>query len=135
MWGSYLKWCGHIIENTVGSKGETFRFGSNEYVVLINSDEKKKVAQIAAKIQKNFLLADEEKPDVLQPVTASVGIAFYPDTASGADELLSQAERANFYAKRDGKTVLKFMEHIQKMNLRISRYKSIMNRLHQRFTH
>ena len=33
------------------------------------------------------------------------------------------------------KTVLKFMEHIQKMNLRISRYKSIMNRLHQRFTH
>ena len=72
-------------------------------MVLINSDEKKKVAQIAAKIQKNFLLADEEKPDVLQPVTASVGIAFYPDTASGADELLSQAERANFYAKRDGK--------------------------------
>ena len=102
-----LKWCGHIIENTVGSKGETFRFGSNEYVVLINSDEKKKVAQIAAKIQKNFLLADEEKPDVLQPVTASVGIAFYPDTASGADELLSQAERANFYAKRDGKNCIK----------------------------
>ncbi len=102
-----LKWCGHIIENTVGSKGETFRFGSNEYVVLINSDEKKKVALIAAKIQKNFLLADEEKPDVLQPVTASVGIAFYPDTASGADELLSQAERANFYAKRDGKNCIK----------------------------
>ena len=98
-----LKWCGHIIENTVGSKGETFRFGSNEYVVLINSEKKKNVALIAAKIQKNFLLADEEKPDVLQPVTASVGIAFYPDTASGADELLSQAERANFYAKRDGK--------------------------------
>ena len=102
-----LKWCGHIIENTVGCQGNTFRFGSNEYVVLINSDEKKKVAQIAAKIQKNFLLADEEKPDVLQPVTASVGIAFYPDTASGADELLSQAERANFYAKRDGKNCIK----------------------------
>ena len=37
-----LKWCGHIIENTVGCQGNTFRFGSNEYVVLINSDEKKK---------------------------------------------------------------------------------------------
>ena len=72
---------------------------------LISTDILK--AQIAAKIQKNFLLADEEKPDVLQPVTASVGIAFYPDTASGADELLSQAERANFYAKRDGKNCIK----------------------------
>lgn len=102
-----LKWCGHIIENTVGCQGNTFRFGSNEYVVLINSDEKKKVAQIAGKIQKNFLNTDEEKPDVLQPITASIGIAFYPDTASGADELLSQAERANFYAKRDGKNCIK----------------------------
>ena len=96
-----LKWCGHIIENTVGTQGNTFRFGSNEYVVLINSDEKTKVAQ------KNFLNTEEEKPDVLQPVTASIGIAFYPDTASGADELLSQAERANFYAKRDGKNCIK----------------------------
>ena len=77
----------------------------------------------------------KKKPDVLQPVTASVGIAFYPDTASGADELLSQAERANFMQKEMERTALKFMEHIQKMNLRISRYKSIMNRLHQRFTH
>ena len=102
-----LKWCGHIIENTVGCQENTFRFGSNEYVVLINSDEKKKVAQIAGKIQKNFLNTDEEKPDVLQPITASIGIAFYPDTASGADELLSQAERANFYAKRDGKNCIK----------------------------
>ncbi len=102
-----LKWCGHIIENTVGTQGNTFRFGSNEYVVLMNSDEKTKVAQIAEKIQKNFLNTEEEKPDVLQPVTASIGIAFYPDTASGADELLSQAERANFYAKRDGKNCIK----------------------------
>lgn len=135
MWGSYLKWCGHIIENTVGSKGETFRFGSNEYVVLINSDEKKKVAQIAAKIQKNFLLADEEKPDVLQPVTASVGIAFIRIRLR---ERMSCSVRQNvqiFMQNGTEKTVLKFMEHIQKMNLRISRYKSIMNRLHQRFTH
>ena len=57
-----LKWCGHIIENTVGCQGNTFRFGSNEYVVLINSDEKKKVAQIAGeRYGKNFLLADERK--------------------------------------------------------------------------
>lgn len=102
-----LKWCGHIIENTVGCQGETFRFGSNEYVVLINSGEKREVSLIAQKIQKNFLIEDKEKPDVLQPVTASIGIAFYPDTASGEDELLSQAERANFYAKRDGKNCIK----------------------------
>lgn len=102
-----LKWCGHIIENTVGCQGNTFRFGSNEYVVLINSDEKKNVARIAEKIQKNFLNTDKEKPDVLQPITASIGIALYPDTVSGADELVSQAERANFYAKRDGKNCIK----------------------------
>ena len=48
------------------------------------------------------------------PITASIGIAFYPDTASGADELLSLGERANFYAKRDGKNCIKiYGEHTE----------------------
>ena len=102
-----LKWCAGVIERTVDGQGETFRFGSNEYVVVIELDEKSNAAQLAADIQTNFLAADDEKPDVLQPITASIGIAFYPDTASGTDELLGQAERANFYAKRDGKNCIK----------------------------
>lgn len=105
-----LKWSGQTILDTVGAKGATFRVGSNEFLVYSRYRKKDELIDMAHQIQVNLMREEEEKPKVLQPITMSIGIALYPDTASDDDELLKQAEQAAFFAKEDGKNCIKVYE-------------------------
>jgi diguanylate cyclase (GGDEF)-like protein/putative nucleotidyltransferase with HDIG domain len=96
-------WCADIIREETESKGAIFRFGSNEFLIYFRYQKEEELRMVAQKIQKRLADDKERKPDVLQPVTVSIGIAMYPDTAQDADSLLKQAERATFFAKEDGK--------------------------------
>ena len=98
-----LKWCGKVIQDTVGSKGKIFRMGSNEYLVCACGLDREDILRTAEEIQKNLQENTDGKPKVLQPVTVSIGIAMEVSRAAGYDELLKQAERATFFAKQNGK--------------------------------
>lgn len=105
-----LKWCGKMIQRTVGNQGAVFRFGSNEFLVYTGYGKKEECLRLAEQIQENAAGSDDEKPRVLQPITFSMGIAIFPDTAANADELLKQAERATFFAKKNGKNRVEIYE-------------------------
>uniref|UniRef100_UPI004055CCD0 HD domain-containing phosphohydrolase n=1 Tax=Acetatifactor sp. TaxID=1872090 RepID=UPI004055CCD0 len=106
-----LRWCGKIVleiahSETVGA----FRVGSNEFLIALSNADKEKALEIAKTIQCNILREDEDKPKILQPITFSMGIAIYPDTAADFDELLNQAEKASFFAKKNGKNRVEIYE-------------------------
>lgn len=105
-----LKWCGKLIVTCVRKDGATFRLGSNEYLVYMQTGDKEKIYGLVNRIRKRLKEPDEERPKVLQPINLSIGISTYPGSARDADELLKQAERALFYAKRNGKNRIEFYD-------------------------
>lgn len=99
-----LSWCGRVITETVeAANAVAFRIGSNEFIIDTHSNDCAEVMKLAHGVQKNLLREDAAKPNVLQPITMSVGIATYPGTASRLEDLFRQAELAAFFAKKNGK--------------------------------
>jgi diguanylate cyclase (GGDEF)-like protein len=87
------------------------RFGGDEFVVLIeNMPERCHAAVVGKKIVdviKLPIVIDGKRADV----SASVGIALYPDGGEGADELIKNADTAMYEAKNGGKN--RFFIHEQ----------------------
>lgn len=105
-----LQWAGRVVSDTVASRGATFRIGSNEFLVYSRYRKKDELSGMSEEIQKNLSREDAMRPKVLQPITMSIGISIFPDTAGDADELLKQAKRAKFLAKESGKNCVRVFE-------------------------
>jgi diguanylate cyclase (GGDEF)-like protein/PAS domain S-box-containing protein len=91
---------------------DTFsRFGGDEFVVVLPELENAEtvddvVRRILAAVEEKILLADRE----LQ-ITASIGVAFYPQKESlDADQVLRQADQAMYAAKQRGRNCYQYFD-------------------------
>ena len=66
--------------------------------------------ELAEKLTRAVQENATNKPQVMQPITFSVGVAWYPGLAADALELFQQSKRAAFYAKRNGKDRIQVYE-------------------------
>jgi diguanylate cyclase (GGDEF)-like protein len=81
------------------------RFGGDEFVVILPDTpiaEALRVAETLCAEIANFRRLDGHEIDISQ-VTASIGVAAFPDSASDADGLLHAADAAMYAVKRRGK--------------------------------
>ena len=91
----------NALAGTIRRSDTLARFGSDEFVIILNrAQEFDAVCQVA----ENALVAlnrviEAQVPDV--PVTASIGIAFYPMDADNPIELLKQADKLMRLAKEN----------------------------------
>jgi diguanylate cyclase (GGDEF)-like protein len=98
--------------------GDTLaRWGGDEFVLLIpdmksSQDIREVVAQIAD-ITREPLTVDGAE----FAVTFSMGVTIYPDDADNLDALLSQADRAMFYAKAQGRNTYQFFADMSQKGL------------------
>ena len=93
-----------IIKEEVGESGLVFRYGGEEFIVLLNECQANKALEIAEKIReriKSSIVLQEEKQGV--PVTISIGVACYPVNASNIEELVVKADKAMYYSKQNGR--------------------------------
>ncbi|MCX8021813.1 MAG: GGDEF domain-containing protein [Syntrophorhabdaceae bacterium] len=94
-------------------KGDTVaRFGGDEFALILNSIIKKEnVIKVAKGIMeffhRPFVLNDSEEVSV----TASMGIAIFPEHGIGADELIKNADIALSFAKEIGKDNFMFFSY------------------------
>jgi diguanylate cyclase (GGDEF)-like protein len=88
---------GNMLANV--EETEAFRFGGDEFAVLVNSDEMTAYRELE-EIQRELALAEASPAG---PVTISVGIASFPSHAAGADELQRTADGALYWSKQHGK--------------------------------
>jgi diguanylate cyclase (GGDEF)-like protein len=79
------------------------RLGGEEFVVLLNECSAEG-AWIAAEAVR-LAVRDVVMPDggILEGLTASIGIATYPDHGATLDQLLGAADRAMYSAKHEGR--------------------------------
>lgn len=85
------------------------RLGGDEFAILVPgadlSDIERVSNAILGKITSPFFLDKDQAF-----VSASIGIAFYPDDAADADELLKKADQAMYAAKHAGRACFNYFE-------------------------
>ena len=93
------------IGSTVGGaiRGNDFaaRDGGEEFMVLLPGDDTNGARLVAEKLRSTIEAL--RIPDLEQGITASFGVASYPDDASSREELIRMADRALYRAKRAGR--------------------------------
>lgn len=87
------------------------RLGGDEFAIIATNIDKKRDSAILG----NKILSIFEQPLNIQgheiKTGTSIGLAFFPDDAESADELLRKADMALYEAKRHGRANFKFFDH------------------------
>lgn len=102
------------------------RYGGDEFTLVLPDTDMNQAYSLATRIQKGFndLRHTEEKLQSLVPsLNLSIGIATYPEHATEAEQLVSRANQAMFYAKSLGgnrsaiwNTMEEFDDHIERLH-------------------
>jgi len=98
------------IQNSVRGGDYVGRFGGDEFVVLLPGATSGEIASIAdriraaiARVEVRVPVVRPGKPEVISGLTASIGAAVYPETATEYTILLQAADDAVFEAKAAGR--------------------------------
>lgn len=90
-----LKDLAHFLLNAVRAADMVFRYGGEEFIVLLPHTFKQEAVEVA----KRILNLERQK----MPMTISIGLAYLLDEVLSKDELIEQADSALYQAKRLGK--------------------------------
>jgi diguanylate cyclase (GGDEF)-like protein len=94
-----LSQIGKIIKSSVRNVDQAFRYGGDEFVVILPQTAKDDAYVVAERVREQ-LAGEMEKKAIA--VTCSIGLASYPADGVVADELVDVADNALYHAKRTG---------------------------------
>ena len=80
-----------------------FRYGGEEFAVILPSTDLKGGKHVAERIRRNICDARFEDGGVSIQITTSIGVASCPESATGIRDLILSADNALYAAKRNGK--------------------------------
>ncbi len=103
-----LKKVANILKTFVRNSDMTARYGGEEFVVVLPGTTKQMAMQVAEKLRKTI---DEEvfvneKTQPLGRLTASFGVATYPDNGETAENILKAADQCLYQAKEKGRNAV-----------------------------
>jgi len=105
-----LQRVGQALLSTVEGLGSAARLGGDEFAVLLaNVQTAGRAGRIAEQLLDAFRL-DNEQAGSGAMISASIGIAMFPDNADDAEHLMSQADTALYRAKQEGRGIYRFYE-------------------------
>jgi diguanylate cyclase (GGDEF)-like protein len=96
-----LKLVAATIKSVCEGKGTCYRYGGEEIAVLLPNFSLAEAKALAERIRSSISTADCQP--VRETVTASLGVAACPETSPDAAQLLADADKALYRAKRDGR--------------------------------
>ena len=107
-----LKEVAEVVHSHLDAEDRIVRYGGDEYIVILpgqSGDEAlSKVRAIGRGISSTSYLQEEE---INISVTASFGLATFPDDARDKKQLLMAADQCLFQSKKEGKNRISAMEH------------------------
>ena len=99
----------HIVD-AVGPDTFVSRIGGDEFIVILSDGSRReRVASTAEKLVR-LLSQDYEVSGEHIHLSASLGVAFYPEDGDSAEEILKRADSAMYTAKTSGKDCWRFYE-------------------------
>jgi len=94
-----LNQIGNIIKNSVRNSDQAFRYGGDEFAVILPQTTMEDAYFVAERVREQIAKEMEEKSIT---VTCSIGLASYPSDGVIGGELVTVADTALYYAKRTG---------------------------------
>ncbi|MDH5208623.1 MAG: EAL domain-containing protein [Burkholderiaceae bacterium] len=108
-----IKSAAEQLRQTVGDGGVVARLGGDEFVVLIGEFvHRQEVALLAARVAQALHRTDLV-PHIDTQVSASIGVALFPEHGRDMSTLLKNADAAMYQAKRDGRNQFSFFNPIR----------------------
>ncbi|HEX4586337.1 MAG TPA: EAL domain-containing protein [Burkholderiaceae bacterium] len=108
-----IKSAAQVLKETVGNEGTVARLGGDEFVVVVDEFEhRQEVALLAARVAQALHRSDLV-PKVDTQVSASIGVALFPEHGRELSTLLKNADAAMYQAKRDGRNQFSFFNPIR----------------------
>ncbi|WP_378954779.1 putative bifunctional diguanylate cyclase/phosphodiesterase [Pelosinus sp. sgz500959] len=101
---------GAYILSEVGENACVARIGGDEFIVILYDEgNRKRLATIADQLIK-VLYKESETLGVRFQLSASIGVAVYPDDGNTAEDIFKNADMAMYAAKKAGKNCWRFYE-------------------------
>ena len=122
-----LLFISNSIKNVIGEKATTYRFGGDEFVLLFHKQHKTEeinrlLNEVIDSIRIPWYYMEQEFV-----VSASSGLAIYPEHGNNFETIMRNADTALAYAKESGKN--KFLVYDNQMRLRTLEYMQLGNDL------
>jgi diguanylate cyclase (GGDEF)-like protein len=112
-----------LMKSEISNRGETFRYGGEEFAVIIPRAGKQEVYDITnklcEKIAEHAFINENSAPRHQMSVTASLGIAAYPQDCDNSDSLIENADKALYSAKGSGKNIVCLYSENQRRTKRL----------------
>lgn len=110
-----LKQVANLLKTQCHERQTPTRYGGEEFVILCEDSTLKEVAECAERIQKTieqtpFPYGDKQP---LGKVTASLGVAVFPQHAGSPEQLLKNADEALYQAKQSGRNQVKVYSKVE----------------------
>jgi len=102
-----LKKVGERLGQVVRDEDTVARLGGDEFIILLNDVELPDGHEIVAKKIINSFNVPFDLGDQYAPVTASLGIALYPDNGEEPETLLTNADSAMYESKQQGRNTFR----------------------------
>ncbi len=102
-----LKKVAKRLQRNVPANATVFRYGGDEFIVLLENTTIEETEQVATNILKELIVSYHlDGIDIV--VSPSIGISVYPSDATDAKTLIKKADNAMYHAKRIGKSNFQF---------------------------
>ncbi len=110
---SLIKSAADVLREVVGAMGTVARLGGDEFIVLVEEfTHRQEIAELAARLA-HALHRSDFVPNVVTQVSASIGVALFPEHGREIGTLLKNADAAMYQAKRDGRNQVSFFNPIR----------------------
>jgi len=97
---SVLQRVGKTIRDTIRAVDRAYRYGGEEFVVLLKDCDKSNAFTIAEKIRTSINEIDNSP---FPSITVSLGVAGYPEDGTDFSKIIAASDRALLNAKKSGK--------------------------------
>lgn len=102
-----------IQEKVKRATDHVFRYGGEEFAVLLTDIDESNVVALAEEIRVNFESSPFVQDDIELPLTISIGLCvIQPDNAKSSKKLLAIADHALYEAKRSGRNRVKSLRYL-----------------------
>ncbi len=92
-----------ILSNSIRAYDYVFRYGGEEFLILINNTDSKNCQAIAEEIRTKVANHSfKDLPFIKDPITISLGVAMF-DKHPDYEQLINQADQALYMAKKNGR--------------------------------
>lgn len=97
-----IRHVGQSIIDEIGTDGKVYRFGGDEFVILISNISMERIDSKMTGLSEKIRIPWTYHNQVFH-TSASSGVAIYPEHGNDFDQLMQNADTALSYAKEDGK--------------------------------